>query len=69
VKAVLAKLTWLKRWLRESAPRLQSMRKVFVWVSSGKTSFTLSSPQQKQFALLGLRHQGRVFKIPNEVFA
>jgi len=69
VKVVLAKLTWLKSWLQNSAPHLQAMEKAFVWVSSGKTSYTLSSPQQKRFALLGLRHKGRVFKIPNEAFA
>jgi hypothetical protein len=69
VKVVLAKLAWLKRWLQASAPRLRKMRRAFVWVSSGKTSFTLSSPQQKQFALLGLRHRGRAFKIPNDAFA
>jgi hypothetical protein len=55
-----------KSWLRDSAPRLNAMRKRFVWVSSGKTSFTLSSPQQKQFALLGLQQKGRLFRIPNE---
>lgn len=69
IKVVLAKLIWLRSWVRKSAPHLQAMKKVFVWVSSGKTSFTLSSPQQKQFALLGLRHKGRVFKIPNEAIA
>jgi hypothetical protein len=65
VNDVLQKLVWLKAWLRNSAPRLNSMRKEFIWVSSGRTSFTLSSPQQKQFALLGLQHKGRVLRIPN----
>jgi hypothetical protein len=69
INVVLGKLTWLKSWMKNSAPRLQAMEKVFVWVSIGKTSFTLSSPQQKRFALLGLRHKGRVFKIPNEAIA
>jgi hypothetical protein len=64
VKVVLAKLKWLKDWLRTCAQNLNSMHKEFIWVSSGKTSFTLNSPQQKQFALLGLQHKGRVFTIP-----
>jgi hypothetical protein len=34
------------------------MRKAFVWVSSGRTPFTWTSPQQKRFALLGLQHAG-----------
>lgn len=67
VGVVLAKLAWLKQWLQESAPRLQAIRKAFVWISSGKTSFTLSSPQRKRFALLGLRQRGRLFRIPNEL--
>lgn len=64
VKAVLGKLQWLRSWLGGSAPRLRVIRKEFIWISSGKTSFTLTSPQQKQFALHGLRHVGRTFSIP-----
>ena len=69
VKVVLQKLVWLKTWLPNLAPSLSAMRKAFIWVSSGKTSFTLSSPQQKRFALLGLPHKGRVFRIPNQAVA
>ena len=59
VNTVLDKLGWLKSWLAEKAPYLEKMRKEFIWVSSGRTSFTPSSPQAKRFALLGLRHIGR----------
>jgi len=69
VNAVLQKLAWLKAWLRESAPQLDALRRAFIWVSSGKTSFTLSSPQQKRIAQQGLQHKGRVFKIPSKVVA
>jgi hypothetical protein len=69
IKVVLAKLQWLKTWLGNNAKQLQSMRKEFIWVSSGKTSFTLTSPQQKQFALKGLQHKGRVFMIADEAGA
>ena len=64
IKVIIAKLEWLKQWLRESAPKLNSLRKTYVWISSGKTSFTLSSPQRKRLALAGLQHKGRVFTIP-----
>jgi hypothetical protein len=64
VSVVLQKLAWLKTWLRESAPRLNALRRDFIWVSTGKTSFKLSSAQQKQFAQQGLQHKGRVLKIP-----
>jgi hypothetical protein len=69
VKVVLAKLEWLQRWLKDSAPKLKALRRAFIWISSGKTSFTPSAPQQKRFASLGLRQVGRVFKIPNETFS
>ena len=65
IKVVLKKLAWLKQWLCETAPQLNALRKEFIWVSSGKTSLSLSAPQQKQFALQGLQHKGRVFQIPN----
>ena len=69
VNALLQKLAWLKVWLKNSAPALDGMRREFIWVSSGKTSFTLSAPQQKRFALQGLQHKGRVFRIPNQIVA
>lgn len=63
VKEVLGKLAWLKNWLGEKAPKLNAMRREFVWISSGVTSLTLSSTQAKRFALLGLRHTGRRLRI------
>lgn len=67
VKVVIAKLVWLKSWLRSNAPRLDSMRREFVWLSSGRTTLSLSAPHQKQLAQLGLRHGGRVLKIGTSV--
>jgi hypothetical protein len=61
VRVVLEKLQFLKKWLRERGTKLNTMRRAFIWVSSGKTSFTLTAPQQKQFALHGLQHPGRYF--------
>ena len=66
VDEVLAKLEWLKRWLKDRAPKLNEMQREFIWVSSGATSFTLTSPQQKSFSLLGINHIGRVFQIPDK---
>jgi hypothetical protein len=67
VKVVLAKLQWLKNWLKSNAKGLNAMPKAFIWISSGKTSFTLDAPQRKRFALLGLEHKGRRFTIPANV--
>ena len=65
VNVVLDKLRWLKQWLRGDGQRLALFERDFIWVSSGGTSFTLTSPQQKQFAVLGLQHKGRVLRIPD----
>jgi len=66
VSVVLKKLLWLKVWLAGDGVQLAKFERDFVWVSRGTTSFTRTSPQQKQFALLGLQHKGRVLRIPNK---
>jgi len=66
INVMLEKLQFLRRWLREHGQKLDSLPRAFIWVSSGKTSFTLTAPQQKRFALLGLQHAGRFFKIPEK---
>ena len=63
VNVVLKKLEWLKAWLKDDGKPLAKFECEFVWVSSGPTSFTLSSPQQKKFALLGLQHCGTILRI------
>ena len=63
VTEVLAKLNWLKPWLENNAPRLDELRKEFIWISSGRTSFTNTSPQAKRMALQGLQCVGRRLSI------
>ena len=65
VNVVLNKLLWLKDWLAGNGQMLNKFEREFIWLSSGATSFTLNSPQQKQFAVLGLQHKGRILHIPN----
>ena len=70
VGAVLGKLESLRSWLRDRAPLLDVLRpRRFIWISSGRTSFTLSSPQQKRFAVFGLRHVGHILRIADEITA
>jgi hypothetical protein len=64
VRVVLEKLEFLRRWLRENGPKLNAMPKAFIWISSGRTSFTRTSPQQKRLSLAGLQHGGGSFTIP-----
>lgn len=63
VNVVLEKLKWLKAWLAGEGSALNHFDREFIWVSSGATSFTLNSPQQKRFAALGLQHRGRRLRI------
>lgn len=64
IKVVLRKLEWLKQWLAAAGNLLNAFEKDFVWISSGATSFTATSPQAKRFSVLGLRHTGRKLRIP-----
>jgi hypothetical protein len=63
VAAVIGKLQTLKSWLSRAGTALDTRPRRFIWVSSGKTSFTLSAPQKKQFAELGLESCGRHLQI------
>ena len=63
-EVVLRKLDWLRQWLRVQGNPLSGFKRDFIWVSSGSTSFTLTAPQVKRFALLGLQQRGRVLRIP-----
>ena len=66
VKVVIKKTQWLLNWFKRKGQALAVFEKDIVWVSSGATTFTLSSPQQKQMAQVGLQHVGSKFSIRNK---
>lgn len=66
VKVVIKKAAWLLQWLRNQGHPLAAFEKEIVWVSSGSTSFTRSSPQRKLMAQAGLRHVGGKLRIPTK---
>jgi hypothetical protein len=66
IGVVLYKFDWLKRWLEKSGTPLRDLRLDFVWVSSGATTFTRTSPQLRRFAQKGLRYAGKMLRIQNE---
>lgn len=57
VKVVMKKAQWLINWLLTKAPKLNAFERDIVWVASGATSMTLSNPQRKQMAQVGLQLQ------------
>lgn len=64
VKVVIKKAQWLLNWLKDAGKLLAKFERDIVWISSGLTSFTLSSPQKRQMAQMGLQHRGSVLRIP-----
>jgi hypothetical protein len=65
VNVVLDKFKWLLNWLTSDGYRLKGFECDYVWLSSGKTSLSPTSPKLKQFAQLGLRYGGKILRIPN----
>lgn len=65
VKVVIRKAQWLLNWLGNDGKRLNQFERDIVWVSSGPTTFTLTSPQRKQMSAAGLMHVGSKLRIRN----
>ena len=63
IDVVIRKANWLLKWLKQPGNLLDQFKRDIVWVSSGRTSFTLSSPQTKRMAVAGLTHKGQVLRI------
>lgn len=66
VKVVIKKAQWLLEWLKGDGKPLAGFEKEIVWVSSGATTFTRSSPQKKLMAMAGLQHVGGKLHIPTK---
>lgn len=66
VSVVIRKAAWLRRWFKAQGKLLAKFEKEIFWVSSGATTFTLSSTQKKQMAEQGLRHVGSKLRIRNK---
>lgn len=66
VKVVINKAQWLLEWLKGQGKPLAGFEKEIVWVSSGATTFTRSSPQRKLMAQAGLHHVGGKLRIPTK---
>jgi hypothetical protein len=66
VKVVIKKAQWLLDWLKGQGSPLAGFEKEIIWVSSGATTFTRSSPQRKLMAQAGLQHVGCKLRIPTK---
>lgn len=63
IARVREKFVWLQAWLKGDAHRLRGFEAQFVWISSGKTTFTQGSPAIRRLAQEGVRAVGRVLKV------
>jgi hypothetical protein len=54
VRAVLAKLDWLRSWLKRHAAPLGAMKCRYIWVSSGTTAISPNAPARRMLAQKGL---------------
>jgi len=63
IQDVLDKLAWLKQWLVSSAPRLNEMRKEYVWVASGSVRLPRHSQQRRRLAAQGIHFAGEQYQV------
>jgi len=64
VHGVVRKHEWLCGWLAAEGSRLRTLPSDFVWVSSGRTCITASSPQARRLSSRGILLAGSQVRIP-----
>lgn len=58
VTTMIAKLTWLKSWLKHKAPEINNLPKIvptYNWIQSGKCAIIPGSREEKKLATYGLK--------------
>jgi len=63
IAEVESKFDWLNHWLANEGALLNSFEKRFIWVSTGRTEFSPTSPHRRRLAAQGLVLSGREFRI------
>jgi hypothetical protein len=65
VDRVIHKAKWLLAWFQRGGRLLNAFEREILWISSGRTSFTLTAPQRKQMAAAGLKQIGPTLRVRN----
>ena len=55
---VSRKLDWLLNWLSGAGREFEEPKRHFVWIASGRSSFTRTAPQLRKLASRGLHFEG-----------
>lgn len=63
VSELLAKVEWLEKWLAADGHRIRPLTCVYVWISSGKTTFTKTAPNARRLAQAGVISAGRRYRL------
>lgn len=66
ITKVIKKARWLLDWFKSTGAELAKFEKDIVWVSSGSTHLSPTSPQKKMMAMVGLRQTGTKLTIKNQ---
>lgn len=63
VTDLLVKVAWLKQWLAADGRRLKPFTAAYVWISSGSTTLTKTSPGARKLAQEGVVSAGRHYRL------
>jgi hypothetical protein len=63
IEKIEKKARWLKQWLDSDGRLLRPFPRQLVWISSGKTTFTSTSPQGRRIAQAGVFPAGGRYTI------
>jgi hypothetical protein len=63
IRVMREKYDWLRGWLAGDGAPLNTFPRQFVWISSGRTTFTPTSPALKSLAAVGVVHKGHHLQI------
>lgn len=63
VSELLAKVEWLEEWLAEDGDSIRPLTRAYVWISSGKTTFTPTSPSARRLAQKKVISAGKRYRL------
>jgi hypothetical protein len=63
IQEIEKKARWLHQWLENDGKLLKGLQRQLVWISSGRTVYTSSSPQMRRIAQLGITCAGGRYRI------
>lgn len=63
-REIEAKHAWLVRWLKSEAPAMNYAPRRFIWIASGKSSYTANDPKLRALRNRGVEFVGSRLRLP-----